>query len=128
MYSTELFTRQAESLISKHDPEDPLFMYLSHQAVHTGTNPGEESSLQAPKDWIEKFSSIKHPWRRRYAAMVAYLDYSVGRVSGWKKVEIFFIIEVNNLVSYFIYNNQFQVSFSPAYLIEPPTIRGRRVI
>jgi len=80
VYSTELFTRQAESLISKHDPEDPLFMYLSHQAVHTGTNPGEESSLQAPKDWIEKFSSIKHPWRRRYAAMVAYLDYSVGRV------------------------------------------------
>ena len=72
VYSTELFTQRAEELIANYASDEPMFIYLAYQAVHC--------PLQAPKEFIDKFSHIKHKGRRIYAAMTAYLDYGVGRV------------------------------------------------
>ena len=35
---------------------------------------------QAPEEWIEKFHHIEDQRRRKLAAMISYLDHSVGRV------------------------------------------------
>ena len=78
-YSTEMYTAEAEGRIHNHDLSKPLFLYLAHQAVHSGNRPAD--SLQAPPEWIEKYQHIKHEERRKYAAMLGYLDYGVGRVS-----------------------------------------------
>lgn len=74
-----MYTTEAEGRIRNHDKENPLFLYLAYQAVHSANRPQE--GLQAPQDWINKFQHIKHPQRRIYAAMVAYMDYGIGRVN-----------------------------------------------
>lgn len=76
-YSTEVFTSEAERRIKSHNVSEPLFLYLSYQAVHSADIAGE--ALQAPLDWINKFKHIEHEQRRKYAAMVAYMDYGIGR-------------------------------------------------
>ena len=73
-----MYTAEAEGRIHNHDLSEPLFLYLAYQAVHSGNRPAD--ALQAPPEWIEKFKSIKHDGRRKFAAMLAYLDYGVGRV------------------------------------------------
>ena len=74
-----MYTTEAEGRIRNHDNEKPLFLYLAYQAVHSANRPQE--GLQAPQEWINKFQHIKHPERRTYAAMVAYMDYGIGRVN-----------------------------------------------
>ena len=74
-----MYTTEAEGRIRNHDKESPLFLYLAYQAVHSANRPQE--GLQAPQDWINKFRHIKHPQRRIYAAVVAYMDYGIGRVN-----------------------------------------------
>ncbi|XP_014470860.1 PREDICTED: arylsulfatase B-like [Dinoponera quadriceps] len=76
-YSTDLFTEEAVRLINAHNPDKPLFLYLSQIAPHSGN---EEQLLQAPPEEIEKFFYITDPNRRIYAAMVSKLDDSVGEV------------------------------------------------
>ena len=72
-----MFTLEAIDCIN-HQPKDkPLFLYLAYQAVHAAN---AHDPLQAPKGWIDKFSYIEHEGRRKYAAMVGYLDYSIGKV------------------------------------------------
>lgn len=71
-YNTELFTAEAESIISKHNKSQPMFMYLAHQSAH--------APYQAPEDWIEKFKDIDDPKRRNLAAMISYMDHGIGRV------------------------------------------------
>ncbi|XP_002157149.3 arylsulfatase B isoform X1 [Hydra vulgaris] len=77
-YSTEMYTAEAISCINNHNSSEPLFLYLAYQAVHSANT--EEDPLQAPQEWIDKFSYIKHEQRRKYAAMLGYMDYGVGRV------------------------------------------------
>eukprot|EP00058_Branchiostoma_floridae_P007203 XP_002592691.1 hypothetical protein BRAFLDRAFT_57230 [Branchiostoma floridae] len=77
-YSTELFATEAERIITSHDTSKPLFLYLPHQAVHSG-NP--DNPLQAPQKYIDKFPHIQHPGRRTFAAMVSALDDAVGNVT-----------------------------------------------
>ncbi|KAI8493732.1 hypothetical protein Bbelb_286530 [Branchiostoma belcheri] len=77
-YSTELFATEAERIIASHDTDKPLFLYLPHQAVHSG-NP--DDPLQAPQKYIDKFPHIQHPGRRTFAAMVSALDDAVGNVT-----------------------------------------------
>ncbi|XP_066993734.2 arylsulfatase B [Anabrus simplex] len=76
-YATDLFTDHAIDIINHHNPKQPLFIFLAHLAVHAG-NPGK--LLEAPQEVIDRFRYIKEPNRRTYAAMVAKLDESVGRV------------------------------------------------
>ncbi|CAH1173473.1 unnamed protein product [Phaedon cochleariae] len=76
-YSTTLFTEESVKLIREHDTKNPMFLYLSHLAPHTGN---DNDPLQAPDEEIAKFAHIQDPERRIYAAMVSMLDQSVGTV------------------------------------------------
>lgn len=76
-YATDLFTDKAIEVISNHNKQKPLFLFMSHLAPHTGN---EYAPLQAPASEEEKFPYITDPDRRTYAAMVSRLDTSVGRV------------------------------------------------
>ncbi|KAL7643638.1 UNVERIFIED_CONTAM: hypothetical protein RMT77_005621 [Armadillidium vulgare] len=77
-YATDLFTEESVRIISEHNTSEPLFLFLSHLATHTGGNP--DALLEAPDDVIQRFSHIKNEARRIYAAMLWKLDESVGRV------------------------------------------------
>ncbi|KAF2354381.1 Sulfatase N-terminal [Trinorchestia longiramus] len=77
IYATDLFTTEALSIITSHNTSTPLFLYLAHLAVHSG-NP--YSPLQAPPDYVNKFSYIADERRRKFAGMLTKLDESVGSV------------------------------------------------
>lgn len=65
-YSTHVFTRRAENIIQKYgaaDQDDPLFMWLSYQAVHT--------PIQVPEKYEDMFEFIPDRQRRKLAGMVA---------------------------------------------------------
>lgn len=70
-YLTTALGKAAEAFVRRHK-QDPFFLYLAFNAPH--------SPLQAPEEWIQKYSSIADPQRRTYAAMVAAMDDAVGRV------------------------------------------------
>ncbi|XP_014248842.1 arylsulfatase B-like [Cimex lectularius] len=76
-YTTDLLTEEAVNVIENHDTSSPLFLYLAHLAPHTGNM---RDPFQAPDNVVAKFSHIKDPERRVYAAMVSKLDESVGEV------------------------------------------------
>uniref|UniRef100_A0A8C6STG3 Arylsulfatase family, member J n=1 Tax=Neogobius melanostomus TaxID=47308 RepID=A0A8C6STG3_9GOBI len=70
MYSTVMLTRKAISILANHDPQQqPLFLYLAYQAVH--------SPLQVPARYLERYKGIPNLSRRKYAAMVSCLDEAV---------------------------------------------------
>lgn len=70
-YLTTALGREASAFVRRH-PRDPFFLYLAFNAPH--------SPLQITPEWLDKFSSIADPKRRAYAAMMATLDDSVGKV------------------------------------------------
>ena len=70
-YLTDVFTDEAVAFIDRHRDE-PFFLYLSHTAPHT--------PLQATATYLDRYRHIQDPRKRIYAAMVASLDDSVGRV------------------------------------------------
>ena len=74
-----MYTAEAEGCIHNHDPSKPLFLYLAYQAVHSANRRAD--ALQAPESWIAKYKHISHPERRKYAAMLGYMDWGIGRVS-----------------------------------------------
>ncbi|XP_012275486.1 arylsulfatase B [Orussus abietinus] len=74
IYATDLFTEEALRIIDHHDPQRPLYLQISHLAVHAPVE-------MPPEDYNNKdFSHIHEHNRRKYAAMVAQLDNSLGRV------------------------------------------------
>ena len=78
-YLTDRLTDEALALIEK-SKEKPFFLYFPYYAVHT--------PLQARKELVSRFSRIPKSERQGspvYAAMVAGVDESVGRVM--KKLE-----------------------------------------
>ncbi|XP_055904623.1 arylsulfatase B-like [Eupeodes corollae] len=79
IYATEYFTNEAIRVVKKHNKNQPLFLLMSHLAVHTGN---EDNPMQAPPEEIAKFSHISDPKRRIYAAMISKLDESVGKLIG----------------------------------------------
>ena len=83
LYSTKLYRLKAIDIIEEHaatwTPRGvPLFLYLPFQAVH--------GPLEAPPHWmglqpnVSAFGGSKD--RRTYAAMVAQMDFAVGKVVG----------------------------------------------
>ncbi|XP_042365591.1 LOW QUALITY PROTEIN: arylsulfatase B-like [Plectropomus leopardus] len=72
-YSTELFSQRATSIIDKHNPNKPLFLYMALQAVH--------APLQVPERYVTPYSFIKDPHRRLYAGMVSAMDEAVGNIT-----------------------------------------------
>jgi arylsulfatase A-like enzyme len=73
-YTTTLIGKDAAKLIEQHDTATPLYLYLTFNAPHT--------PYQAPKEYIDRYTSINDPTRRTYAAMVTCLDDEIGRVVG----------------------------------------------
>jgi arylsulfatase A-like enzyme len=73
-YLADFLTDKAVDFIHRHKDE-PFFLYLPHYAVHT--------PLQAKKELIEKFAKktpVDGHNNPTYAAMIASVDESVGRV------------------------------------------------
>lgn len=63
-YSTDVFTKEAVSVIKSHNRSEPLFLYIGHAAVHSG-NP--YNPLPAPDEIVAKFNTIGNYKRRRFA-------------------------------------------------------------
>ncbi|MDC0302551.1 sulfatase [bacterium] len=91
-YLTDALTREAADFIDRHD-DKPFFLYLAYNAVH--------SPLQGADAYMEKFAHIKDIHRRIFAAMLANMDDSVGRVmkqlreSGLEENTIVFFLSDN---------------------------------
>lgn len=91
-YLTDVFTDEAIDFI-KRTSDRPFFLTLSYNAVH--------SPLQAPDEYMEKFSHIKDIHRRIFAAMLANLDDNIGRLnkhlkeSGQEKNTLIFFLSDN---------------------------------
>lgn len=71
-YTTQLIGAEAVRFINAQDAKSPFYLYLTFNAPHT--------PYQAPKEYVERFSSIEDPTRRTYAAMISCLDDEIGRV------------------------------------------------
>lgn len=70
-YLTDAFTREAVSFIDRHQ-DKPFFLYVAYNAVH--------SPLQGKRDDMQRFQHIEDIHRRIFAAMLASLDDSVGKI------------------------------------------------
>jgi arylsulfatase A-like enzyme len=71
-YSTTLIGKEAARVIEKHDFAKPLFLFVPFNAPHT--------PLQAPDEYIAKYSTIEDESRRIFAAMVTCMDDEIGRI------------------------------------------------
>ncbi|XP_077469757.1 arylsulfatase I [Stigmatopora argus] len=71
-YSTLLYVNRVKQILKNHDPNTPLFLYISLQAAHT--------PLQAPDRFLDLYSSQSNHVRRHYSAMLSCLDHGVGQV------------------------------------------------
>jgi arylsulfatase B len=71
-YEEQHFADHSLRIINEHDTSKPLFLFHSFHIVHT--------PLMVPDEWEAKFSFIDYEPRRKYAAMVAYMDDVVGRL------------------------------------------------
>jgi arylsulfatase A-like enzyme len=71
-FDNTLFGKEAVRVISEHDSQAPLFLYLAFTAPHT--------PFQAPQEYLDRYSSIEDPNRRAYAAMISVIDDEVGKV------------------------------------------------
>lgn len=63
-YATDSFTDYAVKTIEEHDVSKPLFLMISHLAVHTA-NKGKY--LEAPQETVNKFGHVEDSNRRTYA-------------------------------------------------------------
>jgi len=71
-YTTDAFGREAVDFISRAKPDEPWFLYLSFNAVHT--------PMDATEDRLAKFAEIENKTRRTYAAMMSAMDDAIGSV------------------------------------------------
>ncbi|XP_053985497.1 arylsulfatase B-like [Hylaeus volcanicus] len=73
-YATDLFTLEAIKIIENHELPRPLYLQISHLAVH--------APLEYRTDRYNHrgFAEIREPNRRKYAEMVMGLDDSLGRI------------------------------------------------
>jgi len=70
VYEEELFRDNTLEIISAHNESEPLFLFHSFHLIHT--------PLEVPESYEKKFSFLRNPSRRKYAAMVNYMDEELG--------------------------------------------------
>lgn len=71
-YSTELIASEAVRVITEHDLDRPLFLYVAFNAPHT--------PLQAPPAYLERYRHIANKNRRAFAAMMTFMDEQLERI------------------------------------------------
>lgn len=71
-YFTTLIGDEAVKLIEGQEGKQPFFLYFASLAPH--------APYQAPKEYVDRYASIKDEKRRTYAAMITALDDQVGRI------------------------------------------------
>jgi arylsulfatase A-like enzyme len=93
-YSTTLIGQMAVKKIHEsRSSETPLFLYVPFHAVHR--------PLQAPQEYIDRFTHIKDERRRLASAMLTVLDEEIGNIlkavneSGMEKDTVVFFISDN---------------------------------
>ncbi|XP_041948239.1 arylsulfatase I [Alosa sapidissima] len=73
-YSTHLYTQRVRKILAAHDPHSqPLFLFVSLQAVHT--------PLKPPKEYIYPYRDMGNVARRKYAAVVSIVDEAVHNIT-----------------------------------------------
>ena len=76
-YEEALFEERLMQIINDHDTSTPLFLFYSAHIVH--------APLQVPDRYLEKFDFIDDESRRKYHAMVKYLDDVIGNLTAAMK-------------------------------------------
>ena len=69
-YLTTALSRDAARFVTESD--QPFFLYLSYNAPH--------SPLEAPREFLDKYTHIEDENRRTYAAMIDAMDEGIGMV------------------------------------------------
>ncbi|XP_049528353.1 arylsulfatase J-like [Dermacentor silvarum] len=77
VYDLDLVTDRAVDILSRHDTNEPLFMYMATLAAHGQT---DTLTADAPERNLAKFPYIGDHNRTRLAGAVDALDESVGRI------------------------------------------------
>jgi len=72
-FGTFTHAERAEKIIKSHNSSTPLFLYMAFQNVHV--------PLQAPQQYIDKYSFIEDENRRTYAGMVDIMDEAIGNIT-----------------------------------------------
>ena len=62
-----------ETIVRSHDPAQTLFLYMAFQNVH--------DPVQAPQQYIDKYTFTKNDLRRTYAGMVDIPDEAVNNIT-----------------------------------------------
>lgn len=82
-YSTDILTDRAIEVLQNYSSvretgvDQPFFMYLAYQAVHSGN---QDRPLQAPQEDVNQFPYIWDSRRRVTAGMIYNLDKNFGRL------------------------------------------------
>ncbi|KAL1436105.1 hypothetical protein MTO96_010851 [Rhipicephalus appendiculatus] len=77
MYDTDLVTNRAVDIISRHDTDKPMFMYMATLAAHGETT---TRTTDAPERNLAKFPYIGDRNRTLLAGTVDALDEAIGRI------------------------------------------------
>ncbi|CAH2276008.1 arylsulfatase I [Pelobates cultripes] len=72
-YSTILYSQRVHQILASHSPQQPIFIYVAFQAVHT--------PLQSPREYIYPYRNMGNVARRKYAAMVTCMDAAVKNIT-----------------------------------------------
>ena len=72
-YSTILIQERAKKIISKHNPETPLFLYVPFQSVH--------EPFEVPDEYVEMYANVNDKSRSTYLGMVTAMDDAVGNIT-----------------------------------------------
>lgn len=70
--TTDLTDKALDYILGSNSEDKPFFMYLCYNAPH--------APLQAPEEYLDKFTDIERRNRRKYAAMINCMDVNIGRI------------------------------------------------
>lgn len=88
VYEDELFLEHVMSTIQVHDVSDPMFLFWSLHTIH--------GPLQVPRKYYEMYDKVPDERRRRYLAMVRWMDHAVENVTSLLKQKDMYVVTFEN--------------------------------